>query len=37
VERIDWGRLELALDCQGGTADYQSALQGFGSGPLAGV
>ncbi len=37
VQRIDWGRLELALDCQAGTAHYQSPLDGFGSGSFSDV
>ena len=29
-----WGSLELDIDCDGGTARYESSEQGFGSGEL---
>lgn len=30
-----WGSLTLSLDCNGGTAHYQSSMPGFGSGNLS--
>ena len=34
VEFIDWGSLELELDCEGGTALFDSPLPEFGAGSL---
>jgi len=34
VEQTPWGTLELDLDCNGGTATYNSTEQGFGAGVL---
>jgi hypothetical protein len=34
VERTPWGTLELDLDCNGGTATYNSTEEGFGAGVL---
>ena len=34
VEFFDWGSLELELDCQGGSASFDSPLPEFGSGTL---
>ncbi len=34
VEYTPWGTLELDLDCEGGTATYNSTEAGFGSGTL---
>lgn len=34
VQRIPWGTLELDIDCDGGTATYNSTEEGFGSGVL---
>lgn len=34
VERIDWGSLELAIDCDAGTMRYESMIPGFGEGGL---
>jgi hypothetical protein len=34
VEELPWGSLELAIDCDGGTATYNSSEEGFGSGVL---
>ena len=34
VVQTHWGRLELAIDCNGGTATYTSTEAGFGSGTL---
>jgi len=35
VDRLPWGSLELDLDCDGGTAAYNSTEEGFGSGELS--
>jgi hypothetical protein len=35
VEQIDWGELELQLDCNGGQARFESNLPEFGGGELA--
>jgi uncharacterized membrane protein len=32
VELIDWGSVEMSLDCDVGTASFSSNLEGFGSG-----
>ena len=32
IEELPWGRLELELSCQGGSARYDSGEAGFGSG-----
>ena len=32
VERTPWGRVELALDCGSGAAEYQATAPGFGTG-----
>lgn len=37
VERIDWGSLELAIDCDAGTMRYESTIAGFGQGGLDGL
>lgn len=34
VERIEWGQLELTLDCDAGTMRYESTISDFGSGGL---
>jgi hypothetical protein len=34
IEELPWGRLELELACDGGTARYESTEDGFGSGRL---
>ena len=34
VDFINWGSLELELDCQGGSAQYDSLLQEYGAGSL---
>lgn len=34
VERFEWGQLTLALDCDAGQAEYESALTAFGTGAL---
>jgi hypothetical protein len=34
VQRLPWGTLELDIDCDGGTATYDSSEEGFGSGTL---
>jgi hypothetical protein len=34
VERIEWGSLTLDIDCDRGTASYESPVAGFGSGVL---
>jgi hypothetical protein len=34
VDRLPWGSLELDLACDGGTATYDSTVEGFGSGVL---
>jgi hypothetical protein len=34
VERSDWGRLELEIDCDAGVAHYDSPRAGFGAGEI---
>ncbi|MCK9488194.1 MAG: hypothetical protein M0Q42_02120 [Xanthomonadales bacterium] len=37
VQTFEWGRLELAIDCDNGVARYQSLLPGFGAGEYGSV